>query len=82
MTKRRSQADIEASKPWFKSVTVIGGLLSVIAPLLGAISHYEFSVEETNQIAVYLVGIFSGIGGLLAIYGRVRAAAPPTITLK
>lgn len=75
---RRSAADVEASKPWWQSVTVLGGLLSIIAPLLGAISHYEFSVEETNQIAVYLVGIFGGVGGLLAIWGRVRAGHIPT----
>ncbi len=64
---------MEGEKPWYRSVTLMGALVTILSPLIGALFHVTLGVEETNKIAVYLVGIADAIGGLIAIYGRVMS---------
>jgi hypothetical protein len=74
---------MQDTKVWWQSLTVWGGIVSIIAPALGLFFHVTLGVEETNQIAVSLVGIATGIGGLMSIYGRIRSGqAPTSITLR
>ena len=71
------------TKPWYQSLAIWGGLVSILAPFLGMIFHFTLGVEVTNEIAVNIVGIATGVGGLMSIYGRIRAGQVPTaITLK
>ena len=64
---------MEGEKPWYRSVTLMGALISILSPTLGALFHITLGAEEINKIAVYVVGIADAIGGLIVIYGRIMA---------
>lgn len=66
-------ADAKLSKPWYASVGVWGGLVAIAAPLVGALFHVTISDADMASITDALTGIGTAIGGLLAVYGRVRA---------
>lgn len=59
-------------KEWYKSKTVWGGLIAVGAAAAGA---FGIAIDEgtQDQIAELAVVAATAIGGLLAIYGRIRA---------
>lgn len=57
------------TKPWYKSKTIIGSIVAILALVAGAFG-YEFGPEAQEGIVTGAVGV---IGGALAIYGRVKA---------
>ena len=61
-------------KKWYKSKAVWGGLISAFAGLAGI---FGFVVDEWTQadIANACFAASSAVGGLLAVYGRVRASS-------
>lgn len=66
-----------SAKPALASSGVWGGIIAAGVPLLSQLSDYMgHSVDPRLQLAG------SVIGGLLAIYGRVTAAAPVSGVLK
>jgi hypothetical protein len=60
------------TKPWYTSTTIWGSIIAITAPLIGAIFHVNISTESA-AIADALAGIGGAIGGLIAVYGRVKA---------
>lgn len=60
-------------KNWWQSKTIWGGIITVLAVALGA---FGYTLSGDDQIAlVEIVSTIGGaIGGLLAIYGRVKAS--------
>lgn len=63
------------SKSIFTSVTFWGVVLSIVAPLAGKYG-FQFDAAGISGLANDLAG---GAGALIAIYGRMRAAAPAHI---
>ena len=59
-------------KEWYKSKTVWGGLIAVGSAIAGACGII-ISADTQDQIAELVVVGASAVGGLLAIYGRVKA---------
>lgn len=55
--------------PWWQSHAIWGGIVATAAPVLGLLG-YALSPEDVQLVATAAVGIASGVGGLLAIYGR------------
>lgn len=62
------------TKHWWASKAVWGGVLAILAGLLGYFG-YSVSAEDQETLALTLASIGSGVGGVLAIYGRIRAKA-------
>jgi len=59
-------------KKWYQSKAVWGGLIAVAAAIAGAFG-YAVSPEEQASLVEALVAIGGGVGGVLAVYGRVKA---------
>jgi uncharacterized membrane protein len=59
-------------KPWYLSKTIIGAVITVLA-LVAGVFGYGIGPEEQAAIADYIVTLGGVVGGLLAIYGRVKA---------
>jgi hypothetical protein len=60
-------------KPWYMSKTIIGAVVTVLA-LVAGVFGYGIGVEDQAALADYAVTIGGVVGGLLAIYGRVKAS--------
>lgn len=60
------------NKPWYASKTIIGGIIALIAGAAGALG-VAISPEDQEMIIQGVLAVGSAIGGLLAIYGRIRA---------
>lgn len=60
-------------KKWYASKGVWGGIVTVLALALTA---FGYGIGPDDQVALtdYLVSIGGAVGGLLAIYGRVKAS--------
>lgn len=69
------------SKPWYTSTGVWGSILAVAAPLIGVIFHVSISDANSAAISDALAALGSGIGGLIAVYGRVTATTMITQTV-
>ena len=70
-TKQDRDVNMEPeTKPWWKSKAILGGVAAMIAGVVG------LSVEDTAQLENSLTSIASAIGGILSIYGRVKAEKP------
>jgi hypothetical protein len=63
---------MEQNKPWYLSKTVWGGLVAVGASALGFFG-YSVDAGTQDQLSDALVMGATAIGGVLAIYGRVKA---------
>jgi Na+-transporting NADH:ubiquinone oxidoreductase subunit NqrE len=61
-------------KKWYQSKAVWGGLIAVAAAIAGAFG-YAVSPDDQASIVEAVVAIGGGIGGVLAVYGRVKAEA-------
>ena len=61
-----------AAKPWWQSKGVVGGFIAAAAPVV-ALFGVDVDVEQTTQIARQCAGL---VGGVLAVYGRVKADSP------
>jgi hypothetical protein len=61
------------SKPWYASSGVWGGILAVVAPLIGVLLHKTVSSADITAVSDALAAIGGAVGGLIAVYGRVNA---------
>ena len=78
---------MDQSKPWFQSIGVWGGLVSMFAGVIGLFGYHMSPDDVANvskalaQGAQLLSSIVAVVGGIIAVYGRVVAtkkiAAPP-----
>jgi len=59
-------------KEWYKSKTVWGGLIAVGAAAAGAFG-IVVDQDTQDQVAELAVTVATAVGGLLAIYGRIKA---------
>lgn len=62
-------------KQWYQSKTVWGALIAMGAPLLRHVG-VEMGLAEQANLADALATIAGALGGVLAIYGRIRASGP------
>lgn len=60
-------------KNWWQSKTIWGGIITVVAVALGAFG-YTLSGDDQIVLVEIVSTIGGAIGGLLAIYGRVKAS--------
>jgi hypothetical protein len=65
---------MDQTKKWYESTGVIGGLVAVAGAALNA---FGVPIAPTDQAAIvgHAGAVLGGLGGLLAIWGRVRASA-------
>lgn len=62
-------------KPWYTSRTVWGAIIAVVASVIPLVSRMgvEGVTDDATNIAS---GIAAVVGGIVAIYGRYKAAEP------
>ncbi|WP_201353807.1 hypothetical protein [Hydrogenimonas urashimensis] len=59
-------------KPWYQSKGVWGGIVSILAIVLGVFG-YTVSPEDQQAIVVALTSVGATVGSVVAIYGRIKA---------
>lgn len=59
--------------PWYKSKTIISGVVAVAAGVAGVFG-YTIAPEDQEQIIELITIVGSTVGGLGAIYGRITAS--------
>ena len=63
---------MEASKKWYESKGVWGGVISVIAIILGVFG-YNITPEDQQTIVASLAALGATVGSIVAVVGRVKA---------
>ena len=66
-------AQVTTPLPWYQSQAIWGSLVAIATPIAGLIG-YSLSAEDQGTLVAALVGIGSGVGGLLALYGRLTTS--------
>lgn len=63
---------MEENKSWWQSKTVWGGIIAFAAGIAGV---FGIAVPEAVQgdIAEHVTALASALGGLIAVYGRIKA---------
>ncbi len=64
---------MEDGKPWWQSNSIWGGIVAGLAGLAGLFG-YQLDRALQVDIASWIVGLASLIGGVWAIFGRVKAS--------
>lgn len=69
---------MDDTKVWYTSKTVWGSIIAVVAGIAGA---FGFNIDSAGQevISTSIVGAVSIVGGLIALYGRLRATKTTTL---
>lgn len=65
---------MEDLKTWYQSRTIWGALVAILASLAHA-GGFSLTATDQGQIADALVSLVGAAGGLVAIWGRVRATS-------
>lgn len=63
---------MDSMKQWYQSKTVWGALIAVLAPLLQVVG-LNLPTGFESELAEGLVTVAGGVGGLVALYGRLSA---------
>lgn len=63
---------MDNSKQWYLSKTVWGALIAILASILHA-AGIDFDAAGQDMLADNLVTLAGAVGGLVALYGRMRA---------
>ena len=63
---------MDSTKAWYQSRTIWGALIAVFAPLF-SIAGFGLPAGLHGELAEGLVTVAGGIGGLIALYGRLSA---------
>ena len=69
-------------KAWYASKAIWGGIVAVLAGIVSAVFGISFSAADQVELVNIIITLASALGGLLAIWGRLKAKAPigkPTI---
>ena len=64
---------MDGSKAWYASSGVWGGVLAVAAPIASVVLKVSIGGDEIALAAEALAAIGGGVGGLVAIWGRLKA---------
>ena len=64
---------MDETKSWYMSKTVWGGLIAVAAGAAGAFG-YTIAPDDQAQIVDAVVVVATVVGGLLSVFGRVKAS--------
>jgi len=62
------------TKNWWESRSVWGGVMAVVAGVAGWMG-YNVPVELQGLLTDSLLSVVATVGGILAVYGRVKATA-------
>ena len=65
---------MDTMKAWYQSKTVWGALIAVAAPLLHVVG-LNLPAGFENELAEGLMTVAGGVGGLIALYGRLSATS-------
>lgn len=70
---------MDDNKVWWQSKSVWGSIVAVLAGVAGA---FGLNIDGAGQeiIATSIVGIVGAVGGLIALWGRIRADKKLTAT--
>lgn len=63
---------MEDTKKWYESRGVIGGII-VLAATIGGFFGYTIDQETQGQLVDMIMAGITAVGGIVAIWGRVRA---------
>lgn len=63
---------MDADKKWWASKSVWGGTVAIIAGIAGVFG-YAVDTGDQETIVAAITGIAGSIGGLVAVYGRIKA---------
>lgn len=63
------------NKAWFESKTIWGGLVTLLSVVLSVLG-YQLTSEDQEMLVAVITAVMGSIGGLLAIWGRVKASKP------
>jgi hypothetical protein len=63
---------MESTKAWYQSRTIWGALVAVFAALF-SVAGLDLPAGLHGELAEGLVTVAGGIGGLVALYGRLSA---------
>lgn len=61
------------TKQWYESKSIWGAIFMILA-LVAQAFGYEITSPDQASLVDYFSGIAGGVGGLLAIIGRVKAS--------
>ncbi len=65
---------MEDIKTWYQSRTIWGAIIAISASLAHA-GGYDLSTADQGQLADAILSLAGTLGGLLAIWGRMKASA-------
>lgn len=71
---------MDDTKPWWQSKAIWGGLIALTGTVLSLVFRITIPAEAQNSIVDAAVAIATGVGSILAVWGR--ATATDKITLK
>ena len=64
---------MDGSKAWYASSGVWGGVLAVAAPIAALTLNISIGGDDVALLSQALAEIGGGVGGAVAIYGRLKA---------
>lgn len=64
---------MQQAKPWWQSKGVWGGILASTSGVAAAVWGYNISPDEQDALASAIPGAIAGVGGVVAIVGRLFA---------
>jgi hypothetical protein len=66
---------MEKTKPWYKSKTIWGAIVTVIFSLLSLFTNINVSEQMKQQAVDLIMNTVTLAGGILAFIGRLKADA-------
>lgn len=73
MTDETTISPMTATQPWYTSKTIWASGLAIFAPVASLVLHVSVSDTQIQTAAACLAAVGGGVGGLIAIYGRIKA---------
>lgn len=60
-------------KEWYRSRTLWGAVVAIVAPLIQLASGYAIDDGQQQMVVDVIMAVAAAVGGVLAFYGRVKA---------
>ena len=64
---------MNGTKKWWESKTLWGSIIAILAAVV-QIFGYQITPEMQQQLLSQITAVTAGIGGLIAMYGRLKAS--------
>lgn len=61
------------TKKWYESITIWGGVVAIGSAVANAAFGVYIDEQTQNEIAQNIMTVVGAIGGIAAIYGRLKA---------